>query len=296
MVLNSIAIIIIFILIMIIVGYKREFKNISSQIDEHLNDYVNVKTATLDKDLEALVSKINLLYDEKQKVNAEKKKVEEDLRASISNMSHDLRTPLTSIMGYLQLVKSAKSSDEDTEKYLNIIENRTKALQALITSFYEISRIEGNEYKFEYKKLSLSDLLCENIALFYNDFINAEIEPIIEIDEKTTEIITDQNAVNRIFSNLINNMLKHGKKFVKITLKEKDNVIVTEFINEAKNLTQSDIERLFDRFYTADKSRSDKNTGLGLCITKTLVNRLGNDIKAELKDGNLIISIAWRIK
>ena len=91
-------------------------------------------------------------------------------------------------------------------------------------------------------------------------------------------------------------MLKHGKKFVKITLKEKDNVIVTEFINEAKNLTQSDIERLFDRFYTADKSRSDKNTGLGLCITKTLVNRLGNDIKAELKDGNLIISIAWRIK
>ena len=211
-------------------------------------------------------------------------------------MSHDLRTPLTSIMGYLQLVKSAKSSDEDTEKYLNIIENRTKALQALITSFYEISRIEGNEYKFEYKKLSLSDLLCENIALFYNDFINAEIEPIIEIDEKTTEIITDQNAVNRIFSNLINNMLKHGKKFVKITLKEKDNVIVTEFINEAKNLTQSDIERLFDRFYTADKSRSDKNTGLGLCITKTLVNRLGNDIKAELKDGNLIISIAWRIK
>lgn len=296
MVLNSIAIIIIFILIMIIVGYKREFKNISSQIDEHLNDYVNVKTATLDKDLEALVSKINLLYDEKQKVNAEKKKVEEDLRASISNMSHDLRTPLTSIMGYLQLVKSAKSSDEDTEKYLNIIENRTKALQALITSFYEISRIEGNEYKFEYKKLSLSDLLCENIALFYNDFINAAIEPIIEIDEKTTEIITDQNAVNRIFSNLINNMLKHGKKFVKITLKEKDNVIVTEFINEAKNLTQSDIERLFDRFYTADKSRSDKNTGLGLCITKTLVNRLGNDIKAELKDGNLIISIAWRIK
>ena len=110
MVFNIIAIIIIIVLIMVIAGYKREFKSIVKQIDNHLDDYVNIRTGTSDKDLDRLVSRINLLYDSRQKVNVEKKKIEEDLRASISNMSHDLRTPLTSIMGYMQLVRSSRIS------------------------------------------------------------------------------------------------------------------------------------------------------------------------------------------
>ena len=189
MVFNIIAIIIIIVLIMVIAGYKREFKSIVKQIDNHLDDYVNIRTGTSDKDLDRLVSRINLLYDSRQKVNAEKKKIEEDLRASISNMSHDLRTPLTSIMGYMQLVRSPKTSEKEKEEYMDIIESRTKYLQTLISSFYELSRIEGNEYKFDYKKINLSALLCENIASFYNDFMENGINPIIEIDEKVTDII-----------------------------------------------------------------------------------------------------------
>ena len=168
MVFNIIAIIIIIVLIMVIAGYKKEFKSIVKQIDNHLDDYVNIRTGTSDKDLDRLVSRINLLYDGRQKVNSEKKKVEEDLRASISNMSHDLRTPLTSIMGYMQLVRSPRITEKEKEEYMDIIESRTKYLQTLISSFYELSRIEGNEYKFNYKKINLSALLCETIASLYN--------------------------------------------------------------------------------------------------------------------------------
>lgn len=285
---------VIIVLVAIIIGYKREFRRINKEITNNLDEYVNIKTKSVDKDVENLVQNINLIFDSKQKVVAEKKKNEEELRASISNMSHDLRTPLTSIMGYLQMIRSEKASETDKKEYMDIVEKRTRSLQQLISSFYDLSRIEGNEYNFNYKKVNLSNVLCENIALFYNDFINNSIEPVIEIEEGIKEIISDEGAITRIFSNLIGNMIKHGENFVKITLKQENDVIITEFINKATGLTQENVDKLFDRFYTVDNSRSDRNTGLGLYITKILVEKLGHNIKANLKEDNLVISITWK--
>ena len=285
---------IIIVLISIIIGYKREFRRINKEISNNLDEYVNIKTKSVDKDVENLVQNINLIFDSKQKVVAEKKKKEEELRASISNMSHDLRTPLTSIMGYLQMIKSEKPSEADKKEYMDIVEKRTKSLQKLISSFYELSRIEGNEYNFNYKKVNLSNVLCENIAVFYNDFINNNIEPVIEIEEGIKEIISDEGAITRIFSNLIGNMIKHGGNYVKISLKQENDIIITEFTNKATGLTQENVDKLFDRFYTVDNSRSDRNTGLGLYITKVLVEKLGYNITAKLENENLKIKILWK--
>lgn len=285
---------IIIVLISIIVGYKREFRRINKEISNNLDEYVNIKTKSVDKDVENLVQNINLIFDSKQKVVAEKKKKEEELRASISNMSHDLRTPLTSIMGYLQMIKSEKPSEADKKEYMDIVEKRTKSLQKLISSFYDLSRIEGNEYNFNYKKVNLSNVLCENIAVFYNDFINNNIEPVIEIEEGIKEIISDEGAITRIFSNLIGNMIKHGENYVKISLKKENDIIITEFTNKATGLTQENVDKLFNRFYTVDNSRSDRNTGLGLYITKVLVEKLGYNITAKLENENLKIKISWK--
>lgn len=285
---------IIIVLISIIIGYKREFRRINKEISNNLDEYVNIKTKSVDKDVENLVQNINLIFDSKQKVVAEKKKKEEELRASISNMSHDLRTPLTSIMGYLQMIKSEKPSEADKKEYMDIVEKRTKSLQKLISSFYDLSRIEGNEYNFNYKKVNLSNVLCENIAVFYNDFINNNIEPVIEIEEGIKEIISDEGAITRIFSNLIANMIKHGENYVKISLKQENNIIITEFTNKSTGLTQENVDKLFNRFYTVDNSRSDRNTGLGLYITKVLVEKLGYDITAKLENENLKIKIVWK--
>lgn len=291
---TCILIAIIIVLIAIIIGYKREFRRIRKEINNNLNDYINIKTKSVDKDLEALVAEVNLIFDSKQKVMAEKKKTEEELRASIANMSHDLRTPLTSIMGYLQMIRLENISENDKNEYMDILEKRTKSLQQLISSFYDLSRIEGNEYNFQYKKVNLNNILCENIAIFYNDFINNNIEPIIEIDEDIKEIISDEGAITRIFSNLIGNMIKHGENFVKITLKQEEDVIITEFINKATELTEENVDKLFERFYTVDKSRSDRNTGLGLYIAKVLVEKLGYNITATIGNENLVIKIIWK--
>lgn len=288
-------IVIILILIATIIKFKRELKYIVKQIDKSSGRYINIRTKILDNDVENVVSRINYLYDENQKVNAEKRRIEEEIRHSIANMSHDLRTPLTSIVGYIQLIKADNTTEDERKEYLGIVENRTKSLQGLISSFYDLSRLEGNEYSFSYKKVSLEKVLSNNLALYYTDFMNKGIEPIIEIDENTPLIISDENAVNRVFSNLIGNMLKHGQEYIKITLKKKDGYILSEFINSAPTLKEDQVDKLFDRFFTADKSRSDKNTGLGLCITKALVDQLGNEIKAELVNSKLNISIKWKI-
>ena len=284
---------IIIFLITIIIGYKREFRRINKQITENVDEYANIKTKSVDKDIENLVESINLIFDSRQKIVAEKNKNEEKIRESISNMSHDLRTPLTSIMGYLQMIKSEKSSEADKKEYMDIVEKRTKSLQQLISSFYDLSRMEGNEYNFNYKKVNLSSILCENIAVFYNDFRNNNIEPIIEIDENVKDIISDDGAINRIFSNLITNMIKHGENFVKITLRQENDVIITEFINKATRLTEENVDKLFDRFYTVDNSRSDKNTGLGLYITRIMVEKLGHSISSKIDNGYLKIEIIW---
>ncbi|MDU2490311.1 MAG: HAMP domain-containing sensor histidine kinase [Clostridium celatum] len=287
-------IVVIIVLVAIIIGYKREFRRINNEIVNNLDEYVNIRTKSVDKDVENLVENINLIFDLKQKVVAEKKKNEEELRASILNMSHDLRTPLTSIIGYLQMIKSEKASDTDKKEYMNIVEKRTKSLQNLISSFYDLSRIEGNEYNFNYKKLKLNIVLCENIAIFYNDFINNNIEPVIEIEEDIKEIISDEGAIIRIFSNLIGNMIKHGENYIKISLKQENDIIVTEFTNKATGLTQENVDKLFERFYTVDNSRSDRNNGLGLYITKVLVEKLGYNITAKLDNENLKIKIVWK--
>lgn len=287
---------VIIVLVSIIIGYKREFRRINNEIVNNLDDYLNIKTKSVDKDFENLVENINLIFDLKQKVLAEKKKNEEELRASILNMSHDLRTPLTSIMGYLQMIKSEKASESDKKEYMEIVEKRTKSLQQLISSFYDLSRIEGNEYNFNYKKVNLSNILCENIVTFYNDFINNNIEPVIEIEEGIEEIISDDGAINRIFSNLIGNMIKHGENYVKITLKQENDSIITDFTNKVTGLTEENVDKLFDRFYTVDKARSDRNTGLGLYITKVLVEKLGYNITAKLDNENLKIRIVWKYK
>lgn len=280
-------------LLIYIIREKNEISNICKQIESNQKEYKNIHTRALNDSLERLVADINTIYDNAQEVRARNESIDEELRRSIANISHDLRTPLTSIRGYLQLIKEDTLTEEERRNYISIAERRAENLQELITSFYELSRLDNNEFKFDMKKLNLKTLLCNNIALFYNDFINANIEPEVKIDDNIDDIISDERAINRIFSNLIGNIIKHSTKDAKIELIQEESCIITRFINYAPNLTEEDANNAFMRFYTADKSRSDKNTGLGLAITKELTERLGNTIRCELVSDNMVIEIRW---
>lgn len=276
---------------------RKEIRNIKKNLNKINSSDTNekIKISVSDKYIQELAMEINNCLRSKQQLERNYKELEVELRQAIANMSHDLRTPLTSIKGYIQLIKDEDISKEEKNDYINIIEKRANSLQMLITSFYDLSRLQANEYNFNYEKINVSNILCEIISEFYEDFISKGLEPNINIDEKVECVISDKNAINRIFINLIQNILKHSKGEVSISLKRKDEYIDVEFKNYAPELTLYDASHMFDRFFTRDRMRTGQNTGLGLAITKSLVEKLGGNITSKLEDKYLYINVLIKI-
>nr|WP_283699006.1 HAMP domain-containing sensor histidine kinase [Clostridium perfringens] len=248
------------------------------------------------KNIENLIVEINTLIDDKRKMENIYKEKDMELREAIANMSHDLRTPLTSIMGYVYLLNDDKLDKEERKEYLKIIEKRSLVLNDLITNFYGLSRIQADQYEIKFESVNLELVLGEIIAAFYETLDYKFGEPEINIEEGLSPVLGDKQALNRIFTNLIENMIKHGEGEVKISLKKKKKYIVMEFSNKAEELEPNDVNRIFEKFFTKDRMRTGQNTGLGLAIVKLLVEKQGQKIEAEKVGNRLVINIIWSLE
>ncbi|EGT5620115.1 HAMP domain-containing histidine kinase [Clostridium perfringens] len=248
------------------------------------------------KNIENLIVEINTLIDDKRKMENIYKEKDMELREAIANMSHDLRTPLTSIMGYVYLLNDDKLDKEERKEYLKIIEKRSLVLNDLITNFYGLSRIQADQYEIKFEPVNLELVLGEIIAAFYETLDYKFGEPEINIEEGLGPVLGDKQALNRIFTNLIENIIKHGEGEVKISLKKKNKYIVMEFSNKAEELEFKDVNRIFEKFFTKDRMRTGQNTGLGLAIVKLLVEKQGQKIEAKKVGNRLVINIIWSLE
>ena len=248
------------------------------------------------KNIENLIVEINTLIDDKRKMENIYKEKDMELREAIANMSHDLRTPLTSIMGYVYLLNDDKLDKEERKEYLKIIEKRSLVLNDLITNFYGLSRIQADQYEIKLEPVNLELVLGEIIAAFYETLDYKFGEPEINIEEGLGTVLGDKQALNRIFTNLIENIIKHGEGEVKISLKKKNKYIVMEFSNKAEELEPKDVNRIFEKFFTKDRMRTGQNTGLGLAIVKLLVEKQGQKIEAKKVGNRLVINIIWSLE
>lgn len=248
------------------------------------------------KNIENLIVEINTLIDDKRKMENIYKEKDIELREAIANMSHDLRTPLTSIMGYVYLLNDDKLDKEERKEYLKIIEKRSLVLNDLITNFYGLSRIQADQYEIKLEPVNLELVLGEIIAAFYETLDYKFGEPEINIEEGLGPVLGDKQALNRIFTNLIENIIKHGEGKVKISLKKKNKYIVMEFSNKAEELESKDVNRIFEKFFTKDRMRTGQNTGLGLAIVKLLVEKQGQKIEAKKVGNRLVINIIWSLE
>lgn len=244
---------------------------------------------------EELLGEMNRLLERRQAEQTECRRREEAQRRQIANVSHDLRTPLTSILGYLQLLEDETLTEAERREYLTVVEGRARTLQTLIASFYDLSRIEGGEYALTREPVDLYTVLSELLAEFYGDFESSGLAVEVDLAENLPPVWGDRGAVVRVFTNLIGNALNHGTGELSIRLARSGTGVRASFTNGVDGLKEEDMEHVFDRFYTADRNRTGGSTGLGLAIVKALVEQMGHTVRAELADGQFTVSIGWKI-
>lgn len=286
--LNYILIAIVIFSIILLLSLYKKLSYVCKALDEILRGNLNqrIRFQTHLKLLSRLAIKTNSLVERLQKVEEKNKISEESRKKMISNISHDLRTPLTSILGYVELILNDNTLTQDEkERYVKIVYSKGNYLYNLMEEFFQISKMDSDDFKLNIKRINVCEIIRQNIILFFNEFKKLNIEPKVNFQEDDVYVQADEKALNRILSNLINNALKYGEKGTKIgiDLTYTENTVFVSIWDNGAGIPENEINYIFDRLYTVERSRklNSKSSGLGLSIVKKLVESLGGTIKAS---------------
>ncbi len=314
-----------FLLSFLLLLFRREIKSLTRQLreqkDRNTNMLLHTNSGAVVPTLE-LTREINSLLDDMRRSKVQYARKRHNLEQMMTNLSHDLRTPLTSAMGYLDMVLQDDLPAAEKERELNIIAQRLHRLEELINSFFEFSQIIAGEQRPKKKELNLVGVLEESIAHYYDDYCARNRTIHLRCEKSRLFLLSNQNMLLRIFDNLIGNSLKHGAGELVVSVYARDNtenaagaaVQVTAPSHTQTDKTSSmedtkqkhfvairfenalfdthlDINRIFDEFYTTDISRTKGNTGLGLAIAKQFTEMLGGTISASYEEGRFAVTV-----
>jgi len=268
---------------------QKSMDEICSCLSEHLSSDTNqlITVSSSDKHVRLLASEIakqlaELRRQRRQYINGDR-----ELKEAVTNISHDLRTPLTAICGYLELLEAEEMTD-NTRRYVEQISNRTEALKALTEELFRYSVISSVS-DLSYEKVNIGRVLEDTLISFYGAFEQKKISPNISLPDGVIIRSLDKSALSRIFGNIISNAVKYSDGDFSVTMTDAGEIT---FSNTASELSSVDVGKLFDRFYTVDSAR--KSTGLGLSIAKLLTERMGGCITADYKGNTLSITLSFK--
>ena len=282
-------ILIIIFLIYKLLNFNHSIKEITIATNEILNNDTNqlITTSTSNKNINDLANKLNKHLKEIRKQELQYKVGNRELQESITNISHDIRTPLTAIKGYIDLIKKEKLK-KNKLNYLKVIETKSEDLINLTEQLYDYSKCLDLKDKIVKEKICINDIL-ENVLLSYYSLIKEKkINPKINISEKKIYRNIDKNMAVRIFENVISNAIKYTDKDIQISLFENGKIIIK---NKSHLLDSTSIGKIFDRYYTVESG--SKTSGIGLSIAKQLVEINDGTITAKYIKGYLIIEIIF---
>lgn len=270
---------------------KQQMRKIVKQLEEQGENFISVDF--VDRDLETVALKINENLALLQKIKAEAVKGEQAMKSSISMISHDMRTPLTSVIGYLQLAEK-NCQEKETLQDIKIALERAKYSNKLVDDFFELSVIESNQYTPVMEKVNICEVVCEEILGNYLEFEKKGITPLFEQADDVIGVWADRKLLMRVIQNLISNGMKYSTGKMEFSVTQGDKVVL--FISNSISISQSiDVEKIFDKFYRADTSRTSEGMGLGLYICRKFMEEIQGNISAYRNEDILTIKVELRL-
>ena len=286
--------VLILILVGILISYKRQVKDICRQLRflQECDSNMLITTEMKKGHIGELAELLNTLLKERKKERADYQKKEQMIADIYTNLSHDIRTPLTSLDGYFQLLEETQE-ENDRKRYIQIIQERIESLKEMLEELFTYTKLQNGTYELKLEPQNVGQILKETVFSYYDDWAEQEISPQFEITEEPVWIRGNKQALRRTIQNIIKNGLDHGNKEIRIQLSRNEKQMELVFQNKIEPGEQIDISRVFERFYKADKARSKSSTGLGLSIAKGFVQKMHGEIAAEIKEDWFCIKISF---
>lgn len=276
--------------------YQRQVKDICRQLyflSTHDSNMLISKEISWGN-IGELTEQLNCLLGERKKEKIEGLRKEREISDIYTNLSHDIRTPLTSLDGYFQLLEQA-DSEEDRKRYLFIIQERIESLKGMLEELFTYTKLRNERYSFELLPIKMNTVLTKTVFSYYDVWGEKGIVPEFSIEEEPIWIMGNEQALQRVLQNMIKNGLEHGNKEIKISLKREENRAILQVKNRVKNYEEIDIHQVFNRFYKSDVPRNKTSTGLGLSIAKEFVLRMNGEIEASMEEDWFCITIRFDV-
>ncbi|WP_047153943.1 sensor histidine kinase [Aneurinibacillus tyrosinisolvens] len=238
---------------------------------------------TNDKEIKALLIEMNGLLEHNHKIIATYNKTESSMRKMLSNISHDLKTPLTVVLGYIEIILHDRNlSKEETEVLLNKVHDKTMEVLELMKKFFDLVKLESGDKDIPLTRVNISEICKKNILGFYDILSSKGFEVAIELPENDLYALGSEEELNRILNNLLSNTIQYGSegKVLGLTLRSDENLVYVDVWDKGKGISELHKDRVFERMYTLEDSRNKlyQGSGLGLTITKRLIEKLGGEI------------------
>ncbi|WP_052461702.1 sensor histidine kinase [Sporosarcina koreensis] len=252
-----------------------------------------VRTTTHSRPLSRFVEAVNRLIEDTKQKQQQSRKAELDLKREITNISHDLRTPLTSLKGFSDLLASASMPAEEKAEYLAVVQKKIDHLIGTVDLFFELSQLDSLDHELVLEEVALDQLIIDAMLTLHNTFEEKGFE--VRMGGLTAvPALADRKAAGRIVANIIQNALAYSKSYIAIDLIEDAETIRLRAANDTDTFDAAELDRIFDRTYRMDPSRSGGQLGLGLHIVRQLAEKQGGRAAAGMEDGDFVIEVTFR--